>query len=104
MAMKNDVDVPLVITIGAVSVILLVVIIIGTQAWFMSEEREERAALWEEAPNVAVINLLNRQRERINSYRWEDRQKQTVAIPVSEAMRIMAEKHGDVQVCPPTAK
>ena len=57
MAMKNEVNVPLIATIGGVSVVLLVVIIIGVQAWFTSEERDERAAQWDASPNVAVVVL-----------------------------------------------
>lgn len=105
MAMKNEVNVPLIITIGAVSVILLVVIIIGVQAWYLSEEREERADQWDASPNLPVVNLLKGQSERINGdYHWVDRQGRTVAIPVTEAMRVLVAHHGIVPTTQPQSR
>lgn len=41
MAYKQEVNVPLVMTIGIVSAMLLLVIVIGTQAWYQSEVQDE---------------------------------------------------------------
>ena len=41
MVSRQQVNTPLILTVGAVSALLLVVIGIGTQAWFQSEERRE---------------------------------------------------------------
>ena len=43
MAFKQEVNVPLIFTIGVVSGIMLLVIVIGTQAWYQSEEQNEIA-------------------------------------------------------------
>ena len=43
MAFKQEVNVPLIFTIGVVSGIVLLVTVIGTQAWYQSEENIEIA-------------------------------------------------------------
>jgi hypothetical protein len=39
MAIKQEVNAPLIVTVGIISTLLLIVIIIGLQAWFTFEER-----------------------------------------------------------------
>lgn len=48
---KQEVNSPLIVTVGVVSVILLVVIAIGCEAWFRYEEAQEVAAKWAESKN-----------------------------------------------------
>jgi hypothetical protein len=49
MAFKQEVNVPLVFTIGVISAIMLLVIVIGVQAWYQSEENTEIAQKAQEA-------------------------------------------------------
>ena len=83
MAIKQDVNAPLIVTIGVVSGILLLVIMFGTQAWFVREERDEIAQKWETAPNTQLEELRKAQRARIET-------KGTVegrhTIPIQDAM------------------
>ena len=57
MAFKQEVNVPLIFTIGVVSGIMLLVIVIGTQAWYQSEEINEVALKAEEARVARSIRL-----------------------------------------------
>jgi hypothetical protein len=44
-------------------------------------------------PEVNLVNILQRDNERLNSYGWVDRDAGVVHIPIDEAMRLMVE-HG----------
>ena len=103
MAMKPQVNVSLIVTTGGLSVLLLVVIVIGLHAWFLNEEQRELAAKWETSPNTALADLRAEQQAKINSYRWVDRDHRRVAIPVSEAMKLLAERGGKLPATQPTA-
>ncbi|MGE5612450.1 MAG: hypothetical protein ACM359_24595 [Bacillota bacterium] len=100
MATKSDINFPAIVTIGAVSVCLLLVIILGVQALFMSQEQAEMDQ-YNNNPVLSLENLKLEQQVRLNSYRWIDREKQTVAIPIDQAMRIMAETQGNLPTTQP---
>ena len=89
MAKRQEVNIAAILVIGAVAGFLVIVLIIGAQGWFLQEVHDETAAKWEDTPVSWLANLRAGQREKINSYRWVDRQKQTVAIPIDEAMKLL---------------
>jgi hypothetical protein len=95
MAYNQEVNAAQIITIGAVSGLLLIVIIIGLQAWFLSAEQRELAQ-YQDRPVMAVENLRLDQEMKINGYRWVDREKQIVAIPIEEAMKVIVANGGRV--------
>jgi len=102
MAFKQEVNVPLILTIGIVSGIMLLVIVIGTQAWFQNEEQSEMAAKAMEFPHQDLIELQNGQRANINSYRWVDQKNGVVAIPIGRAMQVMLETNGNLPTTAPS--
>ncbi len=85
MAMKQEVNVPLVLTIGAVSALLLLVSVIGIEAWFVAEESSELDVKWNDFPNVELVELRTTQQANISSYHWTDMGKSAVVVPVEEA-------------------
>ena len=104
MAYKQEVNVPLVMTIGVVSGIMLLVIVIGTQAWYQSEEQDEMALKANEAaaravsmdlPQASFADLKAGQNNALNEKpHWVDAKKKTmVAIPIKDAIVYM-ENHG----------
>lgn len=103
MPMKQEVNVPLVLTIGIVSGVLLVVMIIGTEAWYRSEEQSEIAAKASEYPYQELIDLKASQTKRISEYRWVDRKAAVVAIPIERAMQIMVQTQGHFPSTQPSA-
>ena len=103
MAIKQEVNVSLVVTIGVISGIMLLVIVIGIQAWYQNEEDIELANKEVEFPNNALISLQTDQRANINTYRWIDKKNNVVAIPIHDAMKIMVETHGDFPSTQPSA-
>ena len=93
MAQKEQANVPLLLTIGAVSGFLLLVLAIGVQAWFLREVQREVAVKWENVPVQPVAGKKIEQLMRINSYRWVDKNRQRIAIPIDEAMQIVAKEN-----------
>lgn len=104
MAYKQEVNVPLLMTIGIVSGILLLVIVIGTQAWYQAEEQEEvmlkaneaaARATTLELPDPSFAELKDEQKKALGAEpHWVDAKKKTaVTIPISQAMDYL-ENHG----------
>jgi hypothetical protein len=94
MAQKEGINTPLVITIGAISAILLAVIAFGVQGWFQYEEQLERDAKWQTMGNTAAPERRAEQLKAISDYRVVDAKKGVVAIPIERAMEIIADNGG----------
>ena len=101
MAFKQGENAPLIITIGAVSGFLLLVIVIGLQAWFMSEEQDEMDRKYAGAVNFQLADLRAEQQTKLNTYRWVDRDKQVVAIPIDDAMKLLMQTNGKLPATQP---
>ncbi|HEX4053594.1 MAG TPA: hypothetical protein VHX86_04955 [Tepidisphaeraceae bacterium] len=105
MAYKQEVNVPLLMTIGIVSGILLLVIVIGTQAWYQAEEQEETMLKANEAQNRAstlelpdpTFGQLKEGQEKALAAKphWMDEKKKTaVAVPIRQAMAYLENHEG----------
>lgn len=94
MAIEQQPNTPLLITIGAVSGFLLVVLVIGVQAWFLREVQRETHIKYEDAPAQPFTDLKLGQLTTINQYRWVDQAKGRVAIPIAEAEKMIIANHG----------
>jgi hypothetical protein len=91
---KFDVNVPMVMTFVALTAISLLVTIVAVDAWYKNTESQIITEKWEQNPNTWLNDLRKDQRanldvnHRINRYHRH--------VPVSEAMRILAENDGKV--------
>ena len=92
--MKQEVNSPLIITIGVVSGLMLIVIMFGVEAWFKYEEKQELALKWQASHNSQLDTLRADQRGHLEESRWCDATKTTVTIPVGDAMRLLAAANG----------
>ncbi|MEX2388860.1 MAG: hypothetical protein WD534_13360, partial [Phycisphaeraceae bacterium] len=72
----QDVNVPLILTIGVISSLLLIVIVIGIQAWFHFEAYHERARKVYTTQDRELVELQTTQRQHLSSYRWVDEEQQ----------------------------
>ena len=103
MAFKQEVNVPLITTIGAVSAVLVIVLILGTEAWYHSEEQAQMSIEADQYPYQMLTQLKQQQKAVLDNpdhpYRWVDQKNGIVAIPIEQAMQIMAQTLGK----PPTA-
>ncbi|HEY8668726.1 MAG TPA: hypothetical protein VIL86_18915 [Tepidisphaeraceae bacterium] len=104
MAKHQEVNIARILVIGAVAGFLLIVLVIGVQGWFLQEVHQETAAKWDDTPVRWLANLRAGQLEKINSYRWVDRQHQTVAIPIDEAMKLLLANGGRLPTTSPTTR
>jgi len=94
MAMKNEIDATMFLTAIFVSALLLLVTVIAVDAWYKSEEKQEVAAKWDQSPNTWLADLRAEQEKNLEiSHRINNRHYH---VPVSEAMRILAEGNGKI--------
>jgi hypothetical protein len=101
MAFKEDVNSQLIITIGAVSGFLVIVVAIGLQAWFMNEEKREMDEKYANAQNPELVEMRKDQHAKISTYRWIDKDKKIAAIPVDDAMTMLIQNKGKLPATQP---
>lgn len=75
--------------VGFVFVVLVVITVIGLQAYFGRAEKEEFEAKVVGVPNLDRARIQLEQREEMAQYRWLDRETGTVGIPIEQAMEIV---------------
>ncbi len=94
MAWKDDVDSRLIITIGAVSGFLVIVLSIGLQAWFLSEEQAELTGKASTAVNYQLEDLRAQQEKNLHTYRWLGDDKKVAAVSIEQGMKMLVETGG----------
>jgi hypothetical protein len=99
---KQEVNIPMVLATGLVSVVLLGVLILGTQAWFESEEATEMSIRSVDNANPEVVALKKQQWDNIKRLEWTDKTKTTVTIPIDQAMEIMVATNGNLPSTQPS--
>ena len=78
--------------VGAATVILLVLIIVGVQAYY-DNVREQQIFVKQLQPVSEDLKALRaREDTDLNSYRYIDRAKGTVRLPISRAMDLVIEE------------
>lgn len=80
--------------VGVVFVLLFVIVILGLQAYFGRVQTEEYAAKVVEEPVTEKALARAEQLDRLNGYRWVDREAGTVAIPIEQAMELVVNELG----------
>lgn len=82
-------DLPLIATAFTVGSIFVLVIILGTVAWFnhkMSVEMQTKSLA---VTYQDLADLRTEQIKKITTYRWVDAQKGTVTVPIDRAMELI---------------
>ena len=93
-AMKNDVNGPLMLTIGAISALLLVVATVAVDGWYKSVEAEVVADKWQETPNTWLKNIRDPEIANIND---EHRINQAhYRLSIDDAMKVVVERKGKI--------
>ncbi|HSI36656.1 MAG TPA: hypothetical protein VK986_23925 [Tepidisphaeraceae bacterium] len=85
MAIRQEANTPLIVTIGIVSALLLVVTTFGVEAWFLYEEEYEVQEKWKQSRNVALDDMRAEQTANITT---------KAKKPISEAMKDVVTKYG----------
>jgi hypothetical protein len=87
-AAKEDLNTPLIVTIGVLFVILTFVLIILLQAYFYRAQAAEYQRKVIEPRAEGLAGALAEQRTQLESYRWIDREQGIVEIPIERAMEL----------------
>ena len=75
MAIKQDVNAPLILTVGVVSGLMLLVIMFGLEAWFGYEENREIDEKWRLNPPTAdLVRIRSEQMAKVDAGMKDARQ------------------------------
>ncbi|HYE19954.1 MAG TPA: hypothetical protein VEA69_16005 [Tepidisphaeraceae bacterium] len=88
MAIRQEANTPLIVTIGVVSALLLVVITFGVEAWFLYEEEYEVRDKWQKSTNVALDDMRKEQTANITA---------KAKKPIDRAMKDVVAKYGSTR-------
>lgn len=92
---KQEVNSPLIVTTGIISVLLLVVSAVGIEAWFRYEEQAELEEKWTTNQNTWLADIRKTENEKLDSkLQWADASKKAATLPITEAMAIVAKNEG----------
>ena len=92
MTEKQNFNVTLLVALGSVSSVLVLVMVIGVQAWFYSEQQRELEDKRAGHFDRSLMQLRTEQDERLHTYRWIDESQQIAAIPIDRAMALTVER------------
>ena len=88
MEERREIDTPLTVVVGLVGAILVFVLVVALQALFQRVERGELERKVVAAPAQELEALRAEQLEALSEYRYVDRAKGIVAIPIERAMEL----------------
>ena len=88
-AAKEDLNTPLIVTIGVVFVVLTFVFIVLLQAFFYDASRAEQVRKVVEPRSEALAGAVAEQQAVLGSYRWTDREQGRFGIPIERAMELV---------------
>jgi hypothetical protein len=103
VAFKQEINVPLVFTIGIVSGFLLITIVIGVQAWYLSEEQGEVDAKADTSPMQVLVDAKEAQAHLSDGAHWTDKSRKTLQIPIEQAMDLIVSNNGKLPATQPSA-
>jgi hypothetical protein len=89
MVERENVNVPMVATVGIVSVIFSVALVFALQALYFSYANDETRRKVTEAPTAASDSRVAEQEAKLTRYSWINRDDGTVTIPIERAMRLI---------------
>jgi hypothetical protein len=93
-AMKNDINGPLLLTIGAISAILIIVATIAVDGWYKSVEADVIEQKYAESPNQWLDTLRQQQRDNLTDEHQINRNHYRLSI--DDAMKVVAQRQGKI--------
>jgi hypothetical protein len=100
----GDLNIRMLIVIGLLSAVLLVEIVVVAQAYFYNAQEAEIAVKQLSQPSWELSDLLLAQQSELNSYRWVDREKQRVSIPIDRAIQQFVQNEARKAATRPASK
>lgn len=93
MAEKENLDIPMILTAGIVSVALTVASVIGVQALYYAYQNTEVDRKVTSLPTADADSKLAEQDAKLARYAWANREKGQTVIPIERAMRLTAKEY-----------
>lgn len=92
MVEQDNLDVPMIVTAGIVSILLTVVSIVGVQALYANFASAETTRKVTTAPTLESNSKLAEQDAKLSQYAWTNREKGQVVIPIDRAMSLIVKE------------
>ena len=99
---RTEPNVPAIALFGAVTIVLLVAVILGLQFYYDRTLEHQVFVQVLEPESELLVNLRNRENEELNAYRYLDREKGTVRLPIDRAMELLATEYAEGKLRYPT--
>jgi hypothetical protein len=95
----DEINAGLIAAIGLFAAVVFFLIFILLQAWFYSWKADVAVArtLLADDPRTPLGQMTIEQQQQLESYRWIDREKKLRAIPIQQAMEIVAREMSAAQ-------
>lgn len=92
MAEKENLNIPVIVTVGLISIVVTAVSVIAVQALYYSYAADETQRKVTEAPTADADSKLAEQIAKLSRYSWADREKGIVTVPIERAMRLVVQE------------
>jgi hypothetical protein len=89
---RSEPNVRFIAIFGAGTLVLLVVAVLALQYYFDRVLEEQVFVKVQEPVAQTLVDLRAREDEELHSYRYLDREKATVRLPIERAMELLAEE------------
>lgn len=103
MAMNEGTNSPLILTIGFVSMFMIVVVAIGVEAWFRHEQRAEVDRQWDANRNTWLEDIKDKQKKNLEDASV-DAKTQAKHLPIDQAMKLVVSTYGAAPATQPAAR
>jgi len=102
VAFKQEINTPLIVTIGVVSGFLLITTVIGVQAWYLNEEQAEIDAKVDSSPVQVLVDAKDTRAHLDADAHWSDKSRKVLEIPLTQAMDLVVSNNGRLPSTQPT--
>jgi len=105
MAMKDAVNIPVIVVISIIGSLMVMVLVVGVQAWFLWEVNREIAVKWENTKQEPYTGMKKAQMAMVSgdtAYRWVDQNAGMAAMPVQAGMQILMASNGKMPTTKPS--
>lgn len=92
MVEQENLNIPMIIAVGLISVVVTVVSVVAVQALYYSYASDETRRKIVEAPTADADSKLAEQVAKLSRYSWTDREKGLVTVPIERAMRLVVQE------------
>lgn len=92
MAGPENLNVPMIATVGIISVVLTVASVVAVQALYYNYFDYENQRKVVEAPTADADSRIAEQVAKLSRYTWANRDKGVVTIPIERAMTLVVQE------------